>query len=1124
MRKLIFTLFITICCGLVMAQTTVSGIIIDASNNEPLIGANVMNPGTLEGTITDLDGSFTLHIPENSGELEVSFVGYKTMTISFESSGGNYDIGTIAAEQSTVGLEEVVITGTMDIVLDRRTPVAVSTIGTAEIQAKGGNVEFPELMKSTPSIYVAGQAGGYGDSEVFTRGFDQTNTAFLLNGQPINGMEDGKMYWSNWSGMTDVATAVQVQRGLGSSKLAISSVGGTTNIIMKATEQQRGGSISFLRGNDNYNKITGSYNTGMINDKFGLTVLLTHWQGDGWAHGTKGQGQNYFISMGYNASKKSKFNFLLTGAPQWHDQNFQKSISSHYATGEFDIKFNDNYGFRNGEYQTLRRNFYHKPVANLNWELQTSEKSSLSTVVYASWGRGGGTGDIGSSRSARGLIREYTSSGLLDWDAIEANNRAQGGENEWVMRASVNSHNWFGVVSKFESQMSDNLNFSLGADLRRYHGSHYRQLVDLVGANAFTARGRTRYPQREVTATFRPNPWSAISNHAEGAEQIGYSNDETIAYAGVFSQLELVNNNFSGFIQGALSNQSHVRFEKYRELESNEESEKVSNVGYNLKTGLSIATGSNSNIFVNTGFYRRQPFHDDIYLNFSNTVNRVTVPEKIFGLEAGYKYQTRDFTLNLNAYRTSWKDRATTRTTREGDELPNGQLLAEEGFRNTLQNQLHTGIELDFSYDLSSIFRLKGFTSIGDWAYEGTLSRKYYNESNGELIFSDDGVDVDGVKVGGAAQTTFGLGADIKFSDGFKFDIDYLHFNNLHSNISAGTNTLKLPSFGLLDLGASYNIHMPNGNIMTLRANLYNALGKEYISRARDAKAPSNVENENWNGVNRSNRVQFGKTRTWNLSARYSFGGGGSRSSGKSMANNMTSNKKMDSDGDGIKDHKDACPDIAGIKKFKGCPMSAEDMAAKAAAEAKAADEARMAAAKEAKMKAEAAAERAAERAAAAKAAEVARIAAQKEAEMAAAAEAEAAAEESARRAAASRARDTEIRTAFSAALTGIQFNSAKSTFKTESYTIMDQAVSVLSRYPDVRVLIQGHTDSQGKAENNKALSQKRADAVRDYLVSKGISVSRLMTNGIGEDLPIADNNTATGRAQNRRVEFVVVR
>src|SRR5690606_25551201 len=191
--------------------------------------------------------------------------GYTIEKVPFKIVNGAANLGIIKITADPDALEEVVIVGRgiIDMATDRQTPIAVSTITSAEIQAKAvGNVEFPEAMKSTPSVYVSNQAGGFGDSQMFLRGFDQTNTAFLLNGQPINGMEDGNIYWSNWSGMSDVANAVQVQRGLGSSKLAISSVGGTVNIVSRAAGRKEGGFARFMTGNDSYFKGTLSYDSG----------------------------------------------------------------------------------------------------------------------------------------------------------------------------------------------------------------------------------------------------------------------------------------------------------------------------------------------------------------------------------------------------------------------------------------------------------------------------------------------------------------------------------------------------------------------------------------------------------------------------------------------------------------------------------------------------------------------------------------------------------------------------------------------------------------------------------------------------------------------------------------------
>lgn len=135
-------------------------------------------------------------------------------------------------------LEGVVVTGIRDVARDRQTPVAVSTIKATEIQEKLGSQEFPEILKSTPSVYTTKQGGGFGDSRINIRGFDQRNTAVMINGMPINDMENGWVYWSNWAGLSDVTSAMQVQRGLGSSKLAISSVGGTINVITKSAGQK----------------------------------------------------------------------------------------------------------------------------------------------------------------------------------------------------------------------------------------------------------------------------------------------------------------------------------------------------------------------------------------------------------------------------------------------------------------------------------------------------------------------------------------------------------------------------------------------------------------------------------------------------------------------------------------------------------------------------------------------------------------------------------------------------------------------------------------------------------------------------------------------------------------------
>jgi len=103
-----------------------------------------------------------------------------------------------------------------------------------------------------------------------------------------------------------------------------------------------------------------------------------------------------------------------------------------------------------------------------------------------------------------------------------------------------------------------------------------------------------------------------------------------------------------------------------------------------------------------------------------------------------------------------------------------------------------------------------------------------------------------------------------------------------------------------------------------------------------------------------------------------------------------------------------------------------------------------------------------------------------------------------------------------------IQFESGKATLKPSSYPVLDQIAKILMENPTYKIEVQGHTDNVGKPEKNLELSEKRALAVKEYLVSKGIEESRISTKGYGDTVPIASNSTATGRAQNRRVELII--
>ena len=893
--QLLFVALTMVFSTAVLAQSTITGTVMDAEMNAPLPGANIIVKKTTNGTTSDFDGNFTLTSEAASGQVVISYVGYTPVTLSFN---GNTNLGTITLVSDNA-LEEIVLVGTgvIDLAEDRKTPVAVSTILASEIQEKIGTQDVTMTLANTPSVYVAGQAGGFGDSRISVRGFDQSNTAFLLNGQPINGMEDGKMYWSNWSGISDIASVVQMQRGLGSSKLAISSVGGTVNFVTKTTEKREGGYVYAGIANDNYIKNTALYSTGKSESGWGATMMLSHWQGDGYNEGNFGAGETYFFSVGYTPNENHNFNFLITGAPQFHDQNFSKSISKYLEYGR---KYNDNWGTYNGQYLTERRNFYHKPVANLNWDYKISETSNLSTVLYASWGRGGGTGNRGN--------RIRTADGYIDYDAIVAYNKsvpqgaggyfAAGGG--YVTRSSMNLHSWYGLVSNYEKKINENLTFNLGLDLRTYYGEHFRIVENFHGLNSWQENIRLRdqnnnhqtygsfgtYKNVITTRDMSANPWTALFADFDQDEKIAYSNDERISYGGIFTQLEYATEKFSVFFQGSASNQWHQRFDHYQYADQSlidgtssqstgtplpdgitdgVDSEKVDNFGFNVKSGLGYFLDSDDKhkMYANVGYYSRQPFQDNIWTNFTNQINQYAENEKIFGVELGYAFKSPKFSANVDLYRTNWKGRV------------GSSSRVEDGIVITTitsgQEQTHIGAELSFSAKPVDGFKFRGFVSVGDWQYVGQVISFDRNEDT-NAISNETEVDVDGGKVGDAAQFTAGLGIDVNLAERLSFDADWRMYDNLYANVGAVKENLELPSYDLVDMGVSYKMLLGKNRDKSLafRANVNNVFSEVYLSDLRTANA-AEAGDETWNGINVNNQGYFGFGRTWNLSLKYKF-------------------------------------------------------------------------------------------------------------------------------------------------------------------------------------------------------------------------------------------------------------
>ncbi len=844
------SLFFLLAVVTVNAQM-LKGTVVDETGALP--GANVFVKGTTTGMNTDFDGNFSFDAKVSKGEVVVSFVGYANTVVAFDAN--NQDLGTIVLKPSSVGLNEVLVMASYAV--DRKTPVAVSTVKASIIEEKLGSQEFPEILKATPGVYVTKTGGGFGDSRINLRGFNSENVAVMINGVPVNDMENGRVYWSNWAGLSDVTSSMQVQRGLGAAKVAVPSVGGTINILSKTTDVEKGGNITMSTGNDGYQKYGFSLSTGLLENGFASTVAFSKTEGEGYVDGTEFKGFNYFVNISKKLSAKHKLSLTTFGAPQRHGQRQDRSLISRYRNSERGIKFNPNWGYKNGQVTHIEDNFYHKNQTSLNHYFDISENTSLSTALYVSVGTGGGGGTAGTNRDLFG-VRIGGSDSPVDLDNIVSINKANGSNGaEAVLRASHNDHNWYGVLSTFKTDLNENIEFVAGVDIREYTGKHYRTVTDLLGGEYYLDNSNEN------------NPNAAL----QVGDKMSYNNDGNVGWQGLFAQFEYDKDAISAFLSTSVSNTSYQRVDYFNYLDSDDlqTTDTYNFGGYVAKGGANWRIDDTHNVFANIGFFEKAANFDAVFQNFNNeSINADAENQKIFSVEFGYGLRSEKFTANLNVYRTEWQDRTFTRSL-------DGQ-NGEEFIANILGvDALHQGVEFDFSYRPFKVLSFTGMASFGDWTWNNDLLDTPIFDAEQNLVANADLL-IKGLRVADAAQTTAALGMKLEFMEGTSISVDYNYADNLYADfdILGSANitevgdtkaesvrpsaTWQAPAYHLFDLGLKHEFKLGDldASIFARANNIFNT---EYVADARDGEG----------SVAETAMVWFGFGRTFSLSAKIKF-------------------------------------------------------------------------------------------------------------------------------------------------------------------------------------------------------------------------------------------------------------
>lgn len=838
MIKKLFFLLASVLVGVLSGNAqqtlvTVKGILMEGDSKLPAVGATV-NAGKI-GTAADVNGAFTLEVPASS-RITIRSVGFQVREIQLTKAKVQ-DLGTIILEPENIGLDAVTVVASI-VTKDRATPVPVSNVTVSQIQRQAPNLEFPELIKATPSIYVTKGGGGFGDSRINMRGFDSNNLGVLVNGVPINDMESGKVYWSNWAGLSDVTSFIQVQRGLGASKLGISSVGGTMNMVTKSTDAKKGGTIYTGIGNDGFFKTSFSVSTGLMDNGWALTLSGSRTSGNGYVMGTNFLGWNYFVNLSKRINEHHRLSLTAFGAPQWHNQRGTMYSIDDFRNDPNGARRNIGYGYINGKIVggSYAYNYYHKPMISLNHYWDISENNKLYTSFYASLARGGGRRARGAEANRLAInnrtgrpqdahMINQTNDGLLDYDAVMAANHASLTGSKVIFTNAVNSHNWYGLLSSYNHKFNDAWQLTAGYDGRYYRGLHYEQIDNLLGGDYYIENNA-----KKVLLFNKPNQALKVGDRVE------YANDGVVLWNGLFAQGEYQSELLNAFLSASLTH------EGYRYVNNGGTGEKqplaegqtkyVSNwanfLPWSVKAGISYNLTSSQHVFFNTGYFTRAPFFRSVFFNYSTEINKGAKYERVYTAELGYGFKGETVRVDFNGYYTMWLDKGLTKN------VGNNQIANITGL-----NARHMGLELEAEWKPVRTFSLLAMASLGDWIWSKDVNASIFNDSQ-ELV-SEIHAYVKGVHVGNSAQATASLTARWEAFKNFNLTGSVLYNGKNYADFDPTVRTKetdkvdawRMPDFATIDLGANYRFKVASLDA-TLYMNVNNLLNTNYVADALD--------------------------------------------------------------------------------------------------------------------------------------------------------------------------------------------------------------------------------------------------------------------------------------------------
>ncbi len=716
----------------------------------------------------------------------------------------------------------------LDSITNESQLIPVISISGDVLESNSQSQNISGLLQSSRDVFV--QAAGYNFSAARfkMRGYSSENFTVMMNGIPLNDPESGWAIWSYWGGLNDITRYQEVKNGIASSPYNFSSIGGYSNINIRASKMRAGSRFSYAISNRSYrNRVMFTHSTGLMKNNWAFTVSgSTRWADEGYVEGTNYSSGSYFFSAEKKINNRHSIGFVALGAPTVQGRRGIAVQEVYNLTGN--NYYNPYWGYQNGKKRNARVRNNHKPMFFLSHYWDINEKSKLTTTLYHATGRTGSTGiNWFDAKNPRPDYYKYRPSYWQDQNPAYAEQLAQ----QWATDPSVSQINWddfylanrknlytvnnvdgiagndfTGNRSKYiledrridprqwtfktiyNKVYNDHITYSSGIEASIYKSKNFKKLKDLLGGDFWIdiynfAVFAGASPDSAQNNLDQPN------RLIKEGDVFGYNYEMHQNKFEWFANIEFKYNKLEGYAALSLTSTSFWRDGKYRnQLFPNNSYGKsaVNNYfNYAVKTGWVYKITGRHFATVNAMYGTRAPFMRNAYLNPQNRDDLVPglTDQQIMSADINYIVRYSNFKMRLTGFYSEINNQTWTRS------YYHDELNAFINYSMSDVDQLFQGIEFGFEAKVKTVWAVTGAFTTGQYVYNSRPKATITSNNSTEVLAENKTIYFKNFRIGGMPQTAANIGLKYNSPKYWFAGVNFNYFTDIYLDANPDRRT-----------------------------------------------------------------------------------------------------------------------------------------------------------------------------------------------------------------------------------------------------------------------------------------------------------------------------------------------